>query len=248
MNNIELHWYLRLDRRHKSKRDIRMNTSQREQYGGTVHLFIGAGRSLCKITFMPFIFTIDLRTICRGLDSLFLLKSVPLSATDPKLPCAQLRRWFNLRSNPASILCTVSFRVRRFLYICYAWETLLIMFLRTFGRRMLPTGSSGRKRGRESGCFYRARGKRNGGRCLQSATNGAGNGRVSGEGEGETAAVNGSASRGGRRPGARGSQARAVGRGGGRQAWQLRRLERVGARAPGRARGGAGSSGRGAGS
>jgi hypothetical protein len=37
-----------------------MNTSQREQYGGTVHLFIGTGRSLCKITFMPCIFTIDI--------------------------------------------------------------------------------------------------------------------------------------------------------------------------------------------
>jgi hypothetical protein len=37
-----------------------MSTSQREQYGGTVHLFIGIGRGLCEITFMPFIFTIDL--------------------------------------------------------------------------------------------------------------------------------------------------------------------------------------------
>jgi hypothetical protein len=61
MNNIELHLYLRLDRRQKSKRDTRINTSQREQYRGTVHLFIGTGCSLCKITFMPFMFTIDVR-------------------------------------------------------------------------------------------------------------------------------------------------------------------------------------------
>jgi hypothetical protein len=87
MNNIELHLYLRLDRRQKSKRDARMNTSQHEQYGGTVHLFIGIGRSLCKITFMPFMLTIDLRTIQRGLDSLFPFKSVPFSAAEPKLPC-----------------------------------------------------------------------------------------------------------------------------------------------------------------
>jgi hypothetical protein len=100
-NNIELHLYLRLDRRKKCKRDTRVSTSQRQQYGGTVHLFIGTRRSLCKITFMPFIFTVDLRTICRGLDSIFLLKSVPFSAIEPKLPCAQLRRWFNLRSDPA---------------------------------------------------------------------------------------------------------------------------------------------------
>jgi hypothetical protein len=101
-NNIELHLYLRLDRRQRYKRDARASSSQHEQYGGTVHLFIGTGHSLCEITFMPFMFTIDLRTICWGLDSLFLLKSVPFSGTKPKLPCAQLRRWFRLRSDHAS--------------------------------------------------------------------------------------------------------------------------------------------------
>jgi hypothetical protein len=30
--------------------------SQREQYGSTVHLFIGTGRSPCKITSRPFAF------------------------------------------------------------------------------------------------------------------------------------------------------------------------------------------------
>jgi hypothetical protein len=78
---MELHLYLRLDRRKKYKRDARESTNQRDQYGGTVHLFIGIGRSLCKITFMHFIFSIDLRTNCRGLNSLFLLESVPFSAT-----------------------------------------------------------------------------------------------------------------------------------------------------------------------
>jgi hypothetical protein len=34
---------------------------------------------------MPFMFTIDLRTIYRGLDSLFLFKSVPFYAAKPKL-------------------------------------------------------------------------------------------------------------------------------------------------------------------
>jgi hypothetical protein len=60
------------------------------------------GRSLCEITFMPFMFTIDLRTACWGLDSLFLLKLVPFSGTESKLPCAQLWRWFSLRFDPAS--------------------------------------------------------------------------------------------------------------------------------------------------
>ena len=60
MSNIELHLYLRLDRRQKYKRDARVNTSQREQYDVTVHLFIGTGRSLWEITFMPFTFIIGL--------------------------------------------------------------------------------------------------------------------------------------------------------------------------------------------
>jgi hypothetical protein len=88
MNNIELHLYLWLDRMQKSKRDTRMNISQREQYESTIHLFIGTWRSLCKITFMPFMFTIDLRTIQRGLDSLFPFKSVPFSTAELKLHCA----------------------------------------------------------------------------------------------------------------------------------------------------------------
>jgi hypothetical protein len=69
----------------KSKCDARVNTSQREQYGVTVHLFIGTGRSLCGITFMPFTFAIDLGLNSRGLDSLFPFKSVPLSIAKLKL-------------------------------------------------------------------------------------------------------------------------------------------------------------------
>jgi hypothetical protein len=52
MNNIELHLYLRLDRRQKSMCDVRLNTSQREQYMVTVHLFIGAGHNPFEITFV----------------------------------------------------------------------------------------------------------------------------------------------------------------------------------------------------
>jgi hypothetical protein len=47
----------------KYKRDAKASTGQREQFGGTVHLFIGTGRSLWEITFMPFTFIIDLYTI-----------------------------------------------------------------------------------------------------------------------------------------------------------------------------------------
>jgi hypothetical protein len=54
-----------------------VNTSQREQYGGTVHLFIGTGHNPDKITFMPLITNHDYDTNYQGLCSLFLFKSVP---------------------------------------------------------------------------------------------------------------------------------------------------------------------------
>jgi hypothetical protein len=61
--------------------------SQREQYGRTVHLFIGTGRSPCKITPMPLTFANDSIVTHRGLNSLFLFKSVSFSAIVPKLSC-----------------------------------------------------------------------------------------------------------------------------------------------------------------
>ena len=71
--------------------------SQRVQYGGTVHLFIGTGHNPYRITFMPF--TVDNKSIviCRGLNSLFIFKSVSLSAVTPKLSCSHLRRCTKLR-------------------------------------------------------------------------------------------------------------------------------------------------------
>jgi hypothetical protein len=62
--------------------------SQREQYESTVHLFIGTGRSPCKITLMPFTFANNSIVIHRGLNNLFPFKSVSFSAITPKLPCA----------------------------------------------------------------------------------------------------------------------------------------------------------------
>jgi hypothetical protein len=37
--------------------------SQREQYGSVVHLFIGTGRSPCKITLMPFTFDNNFKSV-----------------------------------------------------------------------------------------------------------------------------------------------------------------------------------------
>jgi hypothetical protein len=39
--------------------NVRVNTIQREQYGATVHLFIGMGRCLSKSTFVSLTFTYD---------------------------------------------------------------------------------------------------------------------------------------------------------------------------------------------
>ena len=61
--------------------------SQREQYGSTVHLFIGTGRNPCKITPMPFTFANDSIVTHQGLNSLSLFKSVSFSAIVPKLSC-----------------------------------------------------------------------------------------------------------------------------------------------------------------
>ena len=98
--------------------------NQREQYGSTVHLFIGTGRGPCKITLMPFTSTNNSIVIHRGLNSLFIFKSVSFSAIMPKLPCSQLRRCINLR-----ILCAfpivVLIRIRRYLSTPYTAETLL---------------------------------------------------------------------------------------------------------------------------
>jgi hypothetical protein len=90
MYNIELHLYLRLDRRQKSKRDARVNTSQCEQYGGIVHLFIGTGCSPVKITFMSLMTSYNHDTNYHGLIGPFLFKSVQpfvsRHVTMPKLP------------------------------------------------------------------------------------------------------------------------------------------------------------------
>jgi hypothetical protein len=55
---------------------VRVNTSQREQYWGTVHLFIGTGRSPDKITFVSLITNHNQNTSYHGLNGLLLFKSV----------------------------------------------------------------------------------------------------------------------------------------------------------------------------
>jgi hypothetical protein len=118
----------------------RQMPSQPEQYGSTVHLFIGTGRSPCKITSMPFTSTNNSIVIHRGLNGLFIFKSVSFSAIMPKLSCSQLRRCIILR-----ILCAsptvVLIRIRRYLSTHYTPETLLNHVFEDLGKPKAPNNS-----------------------------------------------------------------------------------------------------------
>jgi hypothetical protein len=98
--------------------------SQREQYGSTVHLFIGTGRSSCKITSRPFAYDDNSIVIYPGLNSLFLFKSVSsfLSSCRSSLE-------YSFGSAPSFVLFLCFFTpwafVRRSLFIQYTPETLL---------------------------------------------------------------------------------------------------------------------------
>jgi hypothetical protein len=98
--------------------------SPREQYGGTVHLFIGTGHNPYKITSMSFTFGSSSIVIHRGLNSLFIFKSVSFSADTPKLSCSLLRHCINLRILRASPT-VVPIQVRRYLFTHYTPKTLL---------------------------------------------------------------------------------------------------------------------------
>jgi hypothetical protein len=71
-------------------------SNQRDQYGNTVHLFIGTGRSPWKITIMPFTFIDSSMITPQGLIWFFIFKSVSFSAATPKLFYTQLRLCANL--------------------------------------------------------------------------------------------------------------------------------------------------------
>ena len=84
-------------------------SNPREQYGGTVHLFIGTGRSLCIITFMPFTIDYNNDTKHHGSLSQFIFKSVrPFIfgyAIIPKLHEWYLRHYVRAASAEAVSFC-----------------------------------------------------------------------------------------------------------------------------------------------
>jgi hypothetical protein len=113
--------------------------SPREQYGNTVHLFIGTGRSPCKITLMPFTFINNSMIILRGLIWFFIFKSVSLSAVTPKLFYTQLRLYANLRVLYASSYCGSDPSPKIPINVLYSRNIVKLCFLRTFGSRRPPT-------------------------------------------------------------------------------------------------------------
>jgi hypothetical protein len=137
-----LHLYLRLARRWECESDARVITIQREQYGVTIHLFIGTGRSLDKITFMSFTFTVDHKANYQGLGGLFSVKSVPSFTIVIMLS----RRSFSHSFGAHSPLLQIAPSYYAHLHLkaetsCNSviLRNILVKFLRTFGRGRPPT-------------------------------------------------------------------------------------------------------------
>jgi hypothetical protein len=117
--------YLRLEKGKNTSVARRQIPSQREQYGSTVHLFIGTERSPCKITPMSFTFANNSISIRRGLNSLFIFKSVSFSVIMLKLFCAQLQLCAILHT-PFVLLHTVALtQVRRYLFMHYTFRNIV---------------------------------------------------------------------------------------------------------------------------
>jgi hypothetical protein len=114
---------LRLEGNQEYKSDAKANASQCEQYGNIVHLFIGTGRSPCKITSRPFAYDNNSILIYLGLDSLFLFKSV-----SSFLPSYRSSLAHSFGSAPSFVLFTCFFipwaLVRRSLSTHYTPEAL----------------------------------------------------------------------------------------------------------------------------
>jgi hypothetical protein len=118
-------------------------TSQREQYGVTVHLFIGTGHSLNKITFMSLTFTFDHKASYRGLNNLFSFRSVSPFIIVIALSRSSFSHSF--RASLSFVQTVSSYHTLLHLKaesscngLCYT-KNMLVKFLRTFGRGRPPT-------------------------------------------------------------------------------------------------------------
>jgi hypothetical protein len=127
------------------KCDAKAKCQARVQCGSTVHLFIGTGRSPCKITSRLFAFANNSIVIHRGLDSLFPFKSVFFFLSSCRSSLAHsfgsVPSFVSLVLLHTVILTQVRrVQVRKYLLMYYTPETLLNHVFRTFGSRRPPTG------------------------------------------------------------------------------------------------------------
>jgi hypothetical protein len=83
----------------KCENDARVATIQREQYGVTVHLFIGMGHSPNKITFMSLTFAASHKASYQGISSLFPFRSVSSSTFVIILSRSSFSHSFGVRSS-----------------------------------------------------------------------------------------------------------------------------------------------------
>jgi hypothetical protein len=137
--------YLRLEGSKRYKRGAKANV---QSAWSTVHLFIGTSRSPCKITSRPLAFDNNSIVIHRGLDSLFLFKSVSFFLSSCRSSLAHsfgsIPSFVPLVFLHIVILTQVrKVHVRRYLLMYYTSETLLNHVLRTFVSRRPPTVSYG---------------------------------------------------------------------------------------------------------
>jgi hypothetical protein len=141
---VILHWYLQLARRWGCESDVGAITIQREQYGVTVHLFIGTGHNLDKITFMPLTSILNHNADYQGLSSLSPLgrfrpsSSLSYQAEAPlAIALASIHVAFGLYPHITRLHPKAEASCNSLYHTENIW---LVTFLRTFGRGRPPTG------------------------------------------------------------------------------------------------------------
>jgi hypothetical protein len=125
-------------------------TIQREQYGVTVYLFIGTGRSQDKITSMSLTFTLNRKANYQGLNSLFSFRSVSSSTFVIILSRSSFNHSFSVCPFCLWVVSSyhTCFHQKENLRpkteascnsLCYTKNLWLVTFFRTFGKGRLPT-------------------------------------------------------------------------------------------------------------
>jgi hypothetical protein len=125
-------------------------TIQCEQYGVTVHLFIGTGRSPDKITSMSLTFILNHKVNYQGLSSLFPFRSVSSSTFVIILSRSSFNHNFSVRPFWLRVVSSYHayFHQKENIHpkaeatcnsLCYTENIWLVTFFRTFGKGRPPT-------------------------------------------------------------------------------------------------------------